>query len=278
MKKPVDLLIFMPVGSECRYEYVNDNIDSISHHIDADKFVLLIVNDSGKPDFHDAIQKNANIYIHDVPLSAHIDKRPNTFGSLFTKQIVALREISELYDWQSALRIDDDALVIGPNPQDDALAIFDADETLGLLGAYKYRGDGTNKEAAMYLKGRGIIKQLLRVKSVSDLKRSIHLLRVVKKALQNGYRLGDMCTGGSVFLSRNAIEGMSSLLAGSEALMATSKLDDDLLFALYAAASGLQIGEFSRPDHENHVMAINYRGLPMPLEELIEKGKKLCTQ
>ena len=96
--------------------------------------------------------------------------------------------------------------------------------------------------------------------------------RFVTLAEKNGYRRGDMCTGGAIFIS-------------SVALHAIFKHDlSDILYLKYSilGEDNLSISSFIckriyylyMPE-ENDVLAINWRGLPMPLEELVSRNKKI---
>ena len=83
------------------------------------------------------------------------------------------------------------------------------------------------------------------------------------------YKLGDMCTGGSFFLSRKAYESFH--LYHHENLR-FSFLYEDHLFAIHCVAGGNLLADFSRKDD---IMAINYRDLPMSVEDLLNHKKKI---
>lgn len=276
-KKWIDVLVFMPVGPGCHYDFINDNIEAIQAHISQDNYAILLINDSGKSDLRENIKSNGDILIYDV--SGKFSENPGYFGGLFIKQIEALRHATTQYDWRCGLRVDDDALIIGPNPQEDALARFSEDPRLGQLGAYHYRGDGTRKSREMKIKGRRLYKQALNGNSGKHLSSSWHFSLLILRALWNGlgddYRLGNRCTGGSFFLSRAAFDGIDRLVQGHETEIADCRLIEDLLFSTYIVAAGYRIMDFSRPDVIDHVMAINYRHLPMSLEGLLAAGKKI---
>jgi hypothetical protein len=141
-----------------------------------------------------------------------------------------------------------------------------------MLGAYRIRGDGSNKEKAMAQKGRLLIRQILSIRGSRGLARSIYLARLTFRAMRHGYRLGDMCTGGAFFMSGPAYGAVVRLIESNTDLFRDCRLDDDLLFAVHVAATGHKLEDFSRPDQ---ILAINWRGLPMPMEELVARRKKI---
>lgn len=272
MAMSVETLVFTPVGPSSKLDYVLDTIESFTHYLDQAASVLLLINDTGRRDLHELVPVRNNIVIFDAPPKTEVPNRHNTLGNLFANQISALRYASGLFDWKCALRLDDDALIIGPRPDVDALKAFAASDRLGMLGAYRYRGDGTNKEADMAKKGWLLLKRTFVPQSRQQLGASRYLLKLVALSLLKGYRLGHMCTGGAFFMSRPAYDRMSLLIGDDPSFLRTLSLDDDLLFALHCGAGGFKIADFSRPED---VMAINWRGLPMPLTELVRHQKKV---
>ena len=268
----IDALIIMPVGPNSRYEFINDTIESIIHYIDEGRFALLIVNDSGKDDFHQSIRPTTNTIIYDVPANLPGTQQRNTLGNLFAKQTRALMKASDHYDWKCVLRLDDDALITGPNPQDDALAEFNAHPRIGMLGAYHFRGDGTNKDQAMAEKGRVLLRTITKPRGAKRFARSLFLAHAALRAKFFGYKMGDMCTGGSLFISRKACDHIIATTSKKLELFEDCKLDDDLLLSLFVSSGAMKLGDFSKRDQ---IMAINWRGLPMPLEELVARQKKV---
>jgi predicted mannosyl-3-phosphoglycerate phosphatase (HAD superfamily) len=81
-----------------------------------------------------------------------------------------------------------------------------------------------------------------------------------------------MCTGGALFLSREAYNRIETVCGNEIGQLRHSDLADDLLLALCNAAAGFKMKDFSDRDD---IMAINWRGLPMPLDELVQRKKKL---
>jgi len=272
MAASIDTLVFTPVGPKSKPEYVLDTVESFLHYFEQSAAALLVINDTGRREIHDYLPKRANIVIYDALPKTQVPNGHNTMGNSFANQIHALRHVSRLFDWKCALRLDDDALITGPRPDLDALRVFAASDGVGMLGAYRYRGDGTNKEGAMAEKRRQLLRQIFLPRRRNDLRAARHLLKLTLMSLMNGSTPGHMCTGGAFFMSRAAYDRVSTLIGERPDMFRTVALEDDLLFSLYCSAGGFKLADFSRRDD---VMAINFRGLPMPLEELVRNGKKV---
>lgn len=273
MKNILDCLVIMPVGPQSKLEHARDTAASFLHYFRLSDTVLLILDDTRSGKLREAIDSNERIRIIDSQtLLTDYNKKRNTRGMLFLKQLLALQTLSEEFQWKCLLRLDDDALVIGPNPHLDAIRTFKAEPGVGMLGAYLRRGDGQDKRPALRKQRRRIIKRLIS----GDIFRNPSLFRtlamLVFRAKRNGYKLGDMCTGGSLFLSGEACNSINRLYGRYLLNLRHCDLADDLLLALCVGAAGFKLKDFSDKDD---IMAINWRGLPMPLEELVERRKKI---
>lgn len=199
-------------------------------------------------------------------------KQHNTRGLLFVKQVLALRSLSRELGWRCLLRLDDDALVVGHNPHIDAIKMFSKEPGVGMLGAYLRRGDGEDKRPALRKQGRRLLKRLISRDIIQHPVMVKTLLMLVLRAKLNGYKLGDMCTGGALFLLGDTCKKIDHLFGEQLLDLRHSDLADDLLLALCTGASGFRLKDFSDRDD---IMAINWRGLPMPLDELVKRKKKL---
>lgn len=273
MKNILNCLVIMPVGPQSNPEHVLDTAASFSHYFTLSDSLLLILDDTRSNKLGEYIENTGRIRIIDSQALLKVDnKKRNTRGMLFVKQILALRAVSSEFEWKCLLRLDDDALVIGPNPHLDAIQKFSVEPGVGLLGAYLRRGDGQDKRPALRKQGRRIIKRLIS----GDIVRNPLLFRTLAlllfRAKRNGYKLGDMCTGGSLFISGEACKSINNLYGRYLLNLSGCDLADDLLLALCMGASGYKLKDFSDRDD---VMAVNWRGLPMPLEELVERNKKI---
>lgn len=270
MRKIIKCLVLIPVGPRSNPDYVNDTIESVAHYMDMREVRILLLDDSRSGLAKKCIPHRLGLVIMEAASISGLKPREmNVHGSLFVKQMFALQEINRQFDWGCLLRLDDDALIIGPKPYEDALDFFEANRDVGLLGAYLYRGDGTSKEAAMAEKGKAVIKQLLSRVALKNPMMPLVLTKLLVSSKRIGYRLGDMCTGGSFFLSGVAYKRIASTGSNHFRHLQSSFLTDDLLFAIHTAAAGFKFSDF------DETMAINWRGLPMPLDDLVSRKKKI---
>ena len=273
MRKSISCLVVMPVGPKSKLEYVRDTVESYLHYFDKGDSLLLILDDTRRNALEGSLDRSGNIIIINAQnLISDESKTHNTRGMLFVKQVLALRYLARNYKWKCLLRLDDDALVTGPNPHLDALEAFGSYSNIGILGAYFRRGDGEDKRPALRKQGRKLVKRIFSGDIIRNPKLVKTLFTLIFHAKLNGYKLGDMCTGGSLFLSGKACNRIERLFGSELENLLSCDLADDLLLALCTGASGFRLKDFSDPED---IMAINWRGLPMPLEELVARRKKL---
>lgn len=293
-KKIIDCLVLTPVGPSADFDHVRDTVESFLSYMSHDRCIMAILDDTRTDALASQLPNHTSLRIVKARQRVGLGIAPaggpvarlkgfvrrltgstigtrNTRGELFLKQMRCLTALGEEFDWKCMLRLDDDALIIGPNPQSDALLTFSANPKIGMLGAYLRRGDGSDKQSAMKKKAEWFDRQL-----DEATKSGQHLLyETLRTALHaadtNGYTRGYMCTGGAFFISRPAFDAFGMNETTVESLGA-SFLDDDLLYSLFTVASGYSMHDFS---DEADVMAINWRGLPMPLEKLAFLSKKI---
>jgi hypothetical protein len=96
--------------------------------------------------------------------------------------------------------------------------------------------------------------------------------RLVRLAEKHGYTRGDMCTGGAYFLSRNVLVSMLKNGFLDLQVLSRSTLIDDTLMGLLCGAAGYRLSDLPE---DRDILAINWRGLPMPIEALVSQKKKI---
>ncbi|MCF8095712.1 MAG: hypothetical protein K9J79_10175 [Desulfobacteraceae bacterium] len=273
MPSKIKCMVITPVGPRSKLESVRDTVESFLYYMPQEESAMLLLDDSESGVLEGNFSDHYNIRVLRAKDIFHTEKKGHsTRGVLFVKQIIALKIVTQEYDWDCLLRLDDDALITGWAPHRDALDIMVNKPEIGMLGAYCRRGDGSSKEAALAKQGRRIVRQIFSRTGMLHPRMTMLLLKLILKSKLKGYRLGHMCTGGAFFLSRAAYNTFISVLKNNVDFLQYSFLADDLLFALNVAAGGYKFEDFS---DKEHVMAINWRGLPMPLEELVLRRKKV---
>jgi hypothetical protein len=264
-------MVLIPAGPNTVREYLDDTIESVNHHVGVSKCVVAVIDDSRQNRFATLTASFPNVVVINS-FGPRQGQDSSTRGMLFLKQARALKHLVQEYRFDILLRLDTDALVIGDAPHEDILRYLRSHPDVGMVGAFRFRGDGSDKTEAMAVKGR----QLSREMSVRHALRHPQLVRVlrrlVRRAEANGYSRGDMCTGGALFMAPGAILKMNEYGFFDLDVLRHSNLMDDALLGLLCCAAGYRLSDLPE-DHD--VLAINWRNLPMSVEALVSRRKKV---
>ena len=267
----VQCMVLIPAGPATVREYLDDTIDSVNQHMGPSNCTVAVLDDSRDGRFDDIRGAFPNLV---VVKAADYDEGTRTVkrGSLFSKEIRALRVLLEEHQFDILLKMDTDALIIGDSPQRDVLAFMAQHPRVGMVGAYHRRGDGSDKAPAMAAKGRQLAEET-RLRSVfRNPALMMTLRRLAKRAEAHGYTPGDTCTGGAYFLSSAVVQAMRKRGFLDLGVLRYSALSEDSLMALLCCASGYCLSDMPE---DCDILAINWRGLPMPLEALVSRNKKI---
>jgi hypothetical protein len=121
-------------------------------------------------------------------------------------------------------------------------------------------------------KGRELTREAALKFGLKDLSLAITLRRLLRQAETHGYTRGDMCTGGAYFMSPEALVAMQAQGFFNLKALERSRLADDTLMALLCSAAGFRLSDLPE---ERDVLAINWRGMPMPPDVLVSRNKKI---
>jgi hypothetical protein len=264
-------MVLIPAGPDTVLAYLDDTISSINHHIGVGNCGVAIVDDSRQDLFQDLASTFPNSTVIKAP-DYHEGKQSRKGGSLFGKEISALKLLMESCRFDMLLKMDTDALVIGDLPQHEVLAFFEQRPDVGMVGAFRRRGDGSDKQRAMSAKGRKLTREMTLPHGLKNLAVMKTLRKLVRRAEQHGYTRGDTCTGGAYFMSTNALHAIREQAYFDLEELRYSRLSEDSLMALLCCAAGYRLSDMP-PDRDT--LAINWRGLPMPPEALVSANKKI---
>jgi hypothetical protein len=261
--------VLIPAGPDTVEEYLADTIDSINHHIGIANCVVAIIDDSQGGRIRACVESLPKTLVL-TPSDTSVQR--STRGSLFMKQASVLRQLVRQYSFDILLRLDTDALLTGDAPHEDVLAFLQSRPDVGMVGAFKRRGDGSDKTLAMVAKGREITREMRLSAALRDFALVRQMRRLVKRAERHGYTRGDMCTGGALFFAPAALremdrQGMFELDAFNR-----SHLMDDTILALLCCAAGYRLSDLPEA---SDILAVNWRGLPMPLDAIVSRNKKV---
>lgn len=260
MSDDLRLAVVMPVGPN---DDAHDTVVSVLRY--TDPAVVVLVDDSGGAiDLSSAAAQSPAVDVLPAPPDAE-----GAYGGLWVKLAAGYRRALELCpDLDVLLRLDADALIIGPGIAEAAAARFAADPSVGLLGSYRTGPDGGPRDfgpavrvlrAEMGLRGRlrgGGLRAWLREQ--------------VAIAEANGYELGEHPLGGCYVHAGAAVRVLAERGWLDLPELARSKAGEDHLFALLTVGAGFRIGDFGGPDDP---LALRWKGLPAHPRELLASGK-----
>lgn len=186
-------------------------------------------------------------------------------GGLWVNLSAAFRYAIEHAEFDLLLRLDADALLLGPGIAEAAGERFERHPGIGALGAYRIGPDGgfrdwTPARRALFteLWLRGMRHPLMRRK-----------LRELMAASAE-YVRGEHALGGAVLYRGDAVREMYRRGFLDLPEFASSQLGEDWIFGLITVAAGYHTGDFSGPQDP---LALRWKGLPAAPAELLAKGK-----
>ncbi|KAF0843294.1 hypothetical protein FNL37_0716 [Methylovorus glucosotrophus] len=266
-RKNVELAVVLPVGPTCQLAYVVDTIESIRYYIRS-SHVIIVLDDSGEslcaglPDVFD----NVDV----IATQGNMGKEAGLYINLSHGFAYA----HEHYEFKVLLRLDTDALVIGPDPEKDAIECFDQHPELGMLGSYRVDCNGDPRDFSW---PRRKLTQKLKVnlallRHPGAWRSWWFIYRVSRRSIKYGYEPGEHCLGGAYFVSAECIRRLvrHQLLARKEFFW--SELQEDQIFGLLVRAVGMQHGDFSTGSFP---MGLRWRGLPDSPATLVANKKKV---
>lgn len=256
-----DTVFVVPVGPDCREEYVTDTLDSIYHF--APKSRVIVVDDS---------RRGIGAVLEErYGLTALEARAHGLFGSLYLNLSdgfqVALHE-----PFKVLVRLDTDGLIAGSDFEAKATECFKMNGRLGSLGGFRKGYDTVGIRNRSWAKHRILI--YLFTRAFAQPRQALTVAGIVWRARKHGYRLGESIMGGAAVYRYEAVAALEAAdLLGRPELAATG-LQEDYIFGLCLFSLGFQLGEFGNR-YDDLPMGVNWMGLPASPEELMERGKSI---
>lgn len=269
-------LVLILVGPDLPAEFVQDTLDSVAAFMPAEACAVCILDSNDDRRFEGFRAGDLpTFYVHasevyEFPASSRV------WAPLWLKQIRTLLLMRERFDFDIALRLDTDAVLTGPSPHLDVLDFIGDGFDIGMVGAFSRQGDGSSKAFGTHEVGAQLASELWPQETGEDGRTveasavAVPLLRLYEVAQQNGYALGYNCTGGAFFMTRQLVDRWAEMELQKLTDIRFARAADDWLFGLAAYAAGLRLS-----DGPGEVIAVNYRGLPAPPDEVRERGVKI---
>jgi hypothetical protein len=260
MKSQVDIAVIIPAGPR---DDVLDTLESVVYYTGPSRIIVVI-------DDRSTLRQNAGRISElskDLVVIPASPKALGAFGGLWVNLSAAYRWVLERYEPRIILRMDTDALLIGPGLEEFAEEAFAKKPSVGLLGSYRIGPDGQSRDlswAADQLHSEVGIRGLLHLKCRSTLRNWLHLAR------SHGYVDGESVLGGAYIHRYEAAERISKLGWFDRPCLLSSKLGEDHIMSLLTMAAGFDLGEFGGPMDP---MALRWRGLPAHPADLLAANK-----
>ena len=254
------LLVVMPVGPD---DSGADTIASIFAY--CTESVIIIAIDDSKDASTKKFLETIDPRVIRLPSAGFQGIR----GALFCSLAAAYRYAVEHYTFEVLLRIDTDALVVGPVPENDALQLFERQPLTGMLGSYRFGYDGQPRDFKIVAQGMFRETSLLGVRNNLRRKR----LNVwIKTASQHSYERGEHCLGAAVYIRPKVIHAMYEADDLTVDEFFDSVISEDHLFSLLTIRHGYKLADFVTGDLP---MGVQWRGLPDSPANLLKRGKKI---
>lgn len=259
-------VVVIPVGPKTELSFLNDTVRSVFEHTRTSSKILIIDDTKDGLD-HAAIHRHDEIDFERFERA----KRGNAlYGGLYFNLSASWRVILERYDFDVVLRLDDDAVMIGPGADRDAVEFFAEHPEVGCLGSYRLTCMGDRRDFTP-------VQRMLRAETsvigaLRHPRRWNSIRRVRRMARRNGYRDGEHCLGAAAFYSRDCIERFQRLNFLGRAELCQSHLGEDHIFGMMVRAAGLQLDDFATGGRP---LGLAWQGLPAHPATLLEMGKKI---
>jgi hypothetical protein len=257
-------VVLIPVGPRSDPTFANDTIASVFSQM-SDVAVVVADNTRDGLDPFASRQPWPIEYVR-FPSTG----RSTTLGQLYVNLTRCFDRILDTYDFEVLLRLDDDALVIGPDPDADAVSYFASHPHVGCLGSFRYTCTGYARSFAR--PAQTLHHELSSIAALRHPRRWMALRGLYALARRHGYEDGEHCLGAACFFSHAALTAMRAKGLFANPALATTSLGDDHIYGLLVRAAGFEIDDFATGPHP---LGVALRGLPMSPGELIGSGKKI---
>lgn len=257
--------VVVPVGPK-DVEAALDTLASALYYLDESR-IIVAVDDTGR---HQEFAARVRALAPEIVVLPAPPRAPGGFGGLWVKIACGYQWLLERYQPDVVLRLDTDALIIGPGLEDCAVREFAENPETGLLGAHRIDPNGQPRDWSWAARRLNIETG---TRGMRHPRRWRLLRRFTALARQHGYVDGEHALGGGYIHSFEAADNLFQRGWFGQPCLASSKLGEDHLMGLLSVAAGYRIADFSRPDDP---MAVKWRGLPSHPDELLA-NKKLVT-
>lgn len=252
-------------GPPDNLEYVSDTVDSVCHYLGPSRRIVVVDNSQ---------KGNGEVLKARFP-EIDVVKTPYDYGrrGLYLTESLGYLHALRCCEFDCVLRVDSDAMLIGPRPEEAAARYFSEHPAAAMIGSWKIDCNGASRDYTWAAQKVVAQTSLRYLRQHLGQWRGIWLLhRIYRRALANGYDPGEHVMGGAAFLSRAFLQKLArrNLLQRTELIF--GELQDDMLFGVMAYAVGMHLADFATGDLP---LGVRWRGLPCSPQELIARDKKV---
>jgi hypothetical protein len=246
-------LVVVSAASDGEWLGIEELLDSLAAYLDC-SYEVVVADDATTDGTHERLL-DAGCWVVRNPRKLYLAGNDLTLRRAFL-------EAHRLFESSVYLKIDPDALVIGPGLPDTLRAAFSADPQAGLLGTYHTDWNGEPRDLS-YWRDRMT-------------RRRKDLGKPYDMAIRNGYQVGDGVQGGAYALSHDCLETIirHGWFHGKNGYQPSrikgQHVAEDSLIAMLVYAAGFKACDIGGPGQPFGIWDI---GLPMPPEELVRQNR-----
>lgn len=261
-REPIDLAVVLPVGPR---DDGADTLDSVFTHVGA-RSVAVVVDDTGSASRARDMRAVDPDRVVVLPATGPSGKG----GRLWQRDCTGFSHLLEHFDPAVVLRLDADALVVGPRPEAAARARFDQDPSLGSLGSFERACTGEQRDFGPAARG---FRRHLRPRALAGSSGSRAVARIVVPARRHGWPWGGHALGAGLFLTGGCLREMHERRwLDPHGPLVGEDLEDDWLLGAMTFAVGMRIGSFTGPGEP---VGVAWRGLPAHPQALLDDGRSV---
>lgn len=268
MQEHYDLIAVLPVGPGTRIEFIEDTIKSILFYCQCKVKIIL-------PD--DSSQGLGALIKEKYPETDLLvnKKSMGLNGGLYITLGLAYSHAVRQYRFKTLLKIDTDALVIGPDPQADAEHYFQQNPHIGIAGLYK-SGLETRDEHDNVLPNRWPRNYMFDItctwKIIKRPVANFTMRKYFMQAFANGYDTGENIFGGSCFLSEAMLISLKKAHLLPVYGLKNTRMEEDHLWGMFAKVVGFGMGDLASGEL---LFGMGWKHLPASPEVLVRRKKKI---
>ncbi|HEU4472149.1 MAG TPA: hypothetical protein VFR58_13750 [Flavisolibacter sp.] len=263
MKPYFDLAIVIPVGPGTDPDFIIDTIRSFIHYT-ASSYKIILADDSQQ-----GIGEEVKKSYPDIDV-IRTNKSMGAMAGLYITLSMAFRHALEKYSFRLLLKLDTDALVIGSEPEREALELFEKRPEIAIAGQYPLDYEGKPWDVG-WPRAR-IVNGTMTWKFIRRPVANVLLRKLYISALKHGYRTGESVFGGAYFMGHSFLKALYEHKYLPNQLLGKLNMGEDHLFALLAKALGFELGDLST---NGLPFGCAWKGLPASPEQLHRAGKKI---